>query len=275
MTEGGQDSAPRPALQTLQADQRELISGSTDPVQPSDKRRLFGLREGFPDRRAAVDWYQRAIVRTWGYVAELWHPADLARDRTLLSALITGPERSQLVDDPLALEATEEYRRRLERQAVLPACDRAYNTLRKSAGEYIDSHDDEDDAPVGDIDPENQDHVAMRPAFQWMDRRQAKALNELWGGFRDEEELMDWLHDLAGPANGAVNEKLPAQVGRDPVAMDHLLEDDPSAPSPESRRYRERFVVHNVLPAFANGIARMSAGELAQRRSGGLDPVQG
>jgi len=260
-------SSTRPALPTLQSDQRALL----DPRPDDDLD--HGLRGGFPDRRTAVEWYQAAIVRTMGHITDRWEPVDLLRDRTLLSALVVGPERERFADDPLSKDVARQYRQRLERVIVLPAFNLAYNTLRKAAGEYPD------DARNEEHDPEGQEFVAMRPAFQVADRQQRTALQRLWGGFDSVDELQSWLHDLSEPSNGALEESLPGRVGRDAVAREHFLgrvEADSALEAERlARKYRERFAVGKLLPAFADGIKRLEAGELATHTSDGLTPGQG
>ncbi|OYR89629.1 hypothetical protein DJ71_03930, partial [Halorubrum sp. E3] len=257
----------RPALPTLQHDQRALL----DPQ--SDSGLEHGLRDGFPNRRVAIEWYQAAIVRTLGHITDRWEPGALLRDRTLLSALVVGSEREQFADDPLSLEEARQYRQRLERVLVLPAFNLAYNALRKNAGEYPE------DVRNDEHDPEGQEFVAMRPAFQVADRQQRAALRRLWGGFDSVEKLQSWLHDLSEPTNGALDESLPSRVGRDAVAREHFLGrvDADSALEAEqlARAFRERFAVAKLLPAFADGIKRLEAGELATHTSGGLTPGQG
>ncbi|WP_206751671.1 hypothetical protein, partial [Halorubrum sp. SD626R] len=214
-----------------------------------------------------------AIVRTIGHITDRWEPVGLLRDRTLLTALVVGPERERFADDPLSLETARQYRQRLERVLVLPAFNLAYNALRKSAGEYPE------DVRNDEHDPEGQDFVAMRPAFQVADRQQRVALQRLWGGFGSVEELQSWLHDLSEPTNGSLDESLPSRVGRDSVAREHFLGrvDADTALEAErlARKYRERFAVAKLLPAFAAGIKRLEAGELATHTSDGLTPGQG
>jgi hypothetical protein len=257
----------RPALPTLQSDQRALLE-----PQPGDGLD-HGLRDGFPNRRTAIEWYQAAIVRTIGHITDRWDPVALLRDRTLLTALVVGPERERFADDPISLETGREYRQRLERVLVLPAFNLAYNALRKSAGEYPE------DVRSEEHDPEGQDFVAMRPAFQVADRQHRAALRRLWGGFESVEELQSWLHNLSEPTNGALDEALPSRVGRDAVARDHFLGrvDADSALEAErlARKYRERFAVAKLLPAFADGIKRLEAGELATHTSDGLNASPG
>ena len=254
----------RPALPTLQADQQALLA-----PEPGDELR-FGLRDGFPSRRELINWYQRAIVRTFGYIAEDWAPADLERDRVLLGSCLTGPDR-EAFDGDLDVDDARAYRLKLEEVIVLPACQRAYNDLRKRAGEYVDESDNE---KIEDLDPASQDHVAMRPAFQIADRQQSRALRALWGGFEDIEHLQSWLHSLNEPTNGALEEEVPARIGRDPAGKKHLL-DGRADSEVDARRYRERFAISELLPAFAQGIKRMEAGELASRSGSSLSPAQG
>jgi hypothetical protein len=212
-------------------------------------------------------------VRSLGQITEKWEPIDLLRDRTLLTALITGPERTQFASDPLSREEAKQYRRRLERVVLLPAFSRAYNALRPAAGEYPEN------ALGSEGEPESQDFVAMRPAFQVADQQQAAALEKLWGGFETIEALQSWLHDLAEPTNGTLEETLPARVGRDRVALRHFLgrveADSEHEAEEQARKYRERFAVAKLLPAFAAGIGEMEAGELATQTSDGLTPARG
>lgn len=261
-------SQTRPALPTLQHDQRALL----EPVPGGDLD--HGLRDGFPNRRITIEWYQAAIVRTIGHISERFDPVALARDRTLMTALVVGPERDRWVDDPVDLETARVYRRRLERVLLLPAFNLAYNALRKSAGEYP-----EDVRKTDKHDPEGQDFVAMRPAFQVADSQQRAALRRLWGGFETVDELQSWLHDLSEPANGALDESLPTRIGRDRVAQKHFLgrvdAETAAAAEQQARAYRERFAIVTLLPAFADGIKRLEAGELATHTSDGLTPAQG
>ncbi|OYR79123.1 hypothetical protein DJ72_14340 [Halorubrum distributum] len=99
-------SQTRPALPTLQHDQRVLLEPTADSELD------HGLRDGFPNRRVAIEWYQAAIVRTLGHITERWEPVALLRDRTLLTALVVGPERETFADDPLTLNVAREYRQR-------------------------------------------------------------------------------------------------------------------------------------------------------------------
>lgn len=258
-------SRTQPALRTLQLDQRELLEGGETVSH--------GLRDGFPTRRAALEWYQRATTRTLGYLAAEVEPIDLVRDRTLVGSLVVGPERTELVDDPPRPAVAKRYRRVLERAYVRPACNRSYDRLRRGAGEYLE---DSDVSPAK-VDPSQQGHVAMRPTIARKDIEQAAALRELWGGFETEDELLDWLHDLDEPANGQVPSDLAARLGKDATARAHLIASEQAdVRDAQARRYREHIAAAVVLPAFCRGVDRLeSAGELVEQQSSGLTAPQG
>jgi hypothetical protein len=197
----------------------------------------------------------------------------MVRDKTLLQALVTSPNRAAFVpdgSDPMALEKAGRYRRRLEADIVLPACNRAYNDLRLVAGEYID---DEDEVDPEKVDPSRQGNVAMRPAFQEKDEQQRQALTELWSGFVDVDDLLDWCHWLDEPTNGSVDANLSHLILNDETAREHLLPSDVGAG--EAQRYRERLASVVLLPAFAKGLRRMDAGELIKQTRDGLTVAPG
>lgn len=245
----------RPALAVLQEDQHALFRESENP-RYSDGRYL---RDGFETLRDVIHWYQRASVRSFGYLAKEWPAEALRTDDVLVGALVTGEERITLVDDPLDEDTAAVYRRRLEAELVLPACNTAYNELRGGAGEYIDQSTSRDKG--SSPDPDEQKHLAMRPTFAHIDHVQDRTLRELWDGFSDEDALSDWLHGLNQATNGAVDRDLAAQTLRDDIALDHLLDEHEDALL--SRRYREHFAIEFLLPAFNAGISELSAGELA------------
>jgi hypothetical protein len=260
---GPQRRPTRPALKTLQHDQRALLDRDVDLEGPRVVQ-VPSLRDGMPSRKDVIHWYQAATVRTFGHLSTGWPALDLARDWTLLTALITSANRELWTPDgnePMTLQEATEYRRMLEHDLVLPACNRAYNQLRKLAGEYID--DEEQEVDTSDLDPQAQEHVAMRPEFQQTDREQRDALERLWSGFKSRDALQEWLHWLDQPTNGAVDPELPDDVLMDDTALHHLLHEGADAVS--AQRYRERLAVTVLLPAFNTGLRRMQAGELAKR----------
>lgn len=259
------EANPRPALQVLQHQQAELV----DHEQTAATGLGCSLRHGFASRRELIRWYQAATVRTFGFLAESWRPRRLYSDLTLLQACIASERRRLWAGGrPLGLEAAATYRRLLEQQALLPAAHRAFNQLRKMAGEYID----EDDDGFGEVDPDQQE-LAMRPAFSRKDEEQRQALGELWGGFESEDEIRSWLHGLDVPTNGGLREDFAPLVMRDRTALDYLVRGRENERT--ARRFRERFAISMLLPAFRTGIKSMNAGELAKRTTGELGVAPG
>ncbi len=259
----------RPALPTLQAQQRELVDHESNPATDL----TFSLRDGFASRRELIRWYQAATVRTFGALGDrAFTPTHLWDDHTLLQSCIISTNRQRWADgEPLDRAVAAEVRRVIEEEALIPAMYDAYNELRKMAGEYI-GNEDEETYDEADLDPGHHE-IAMRPAFSRKDAEQARALRELWGGFTDRDALRDWLHDLQQPANGALPDDLAAVVMRDDVALSYLLTG--GASRAESRLFREWVAIDVLLPAFRAGIMRMDTGELAKRTPGGLEVAQG
>lgn len=238
----------RPALRTLLYDQAALFDA--DAV---DRGLEHGLRGGFPGRKGLIEWYQRAIVRTLGYLADRWRPQDMLSDETLLAGVIEGGTAST---PPMPSDKARQYRAMLEAVVVHPACVRAYSDLRGSAGEYVGT-DGENLSPY-DINPAKQANVAMRPGYQVLDRQQRRTLSVLWGGFDNRGELLDWLHSLNAPTAGELRDEFAQDVLCDSTALHHLLH---APDTPTAQLYRQGLAVAELLPAFVDGVRRLSAGE--------------
>ncbi|WP_181693288.1 hypothetical protein [Natronomonas sp. LN261] len=240
----------RPALEVLQLDQRELIDVS-DPRLEERPTPEWDLRRGVPHRRALIEWYQRATVRTLGRFADSVPPESLLRDDVFVASL-TG-----------ASEHAKQYRGRLEDDKLIPATTAAYDELRGGAGEYIEVFEDDSDFSPMDFDPERQANVAMRPGFSYIDRIQQSALSALWGGFEDRDALRDWLHDLSRATNGQHESELSKRVMGDANAVACLTN---RVSDEHGRGFRERFAIKKLLPSFAAAVESMETGELAKRR---------
>lgn len=206
------------------------------------------LLSGFADRRAIVDWWQRAAVMTFGHLAEEWPPDSLLQDRALLTHLVR--------DDRISARARERY----HAQWVEPACNDAYNHLKTEAVERLP--EDEDSAVAG-IDPEQIEDPAMRPAFAALNERQQECLETLWGGFESREAVSEWLHGLNSATYGEIDRTFSRQLTQDRVAVKYLL----TTREQEAAIYRVRLAIGELLPAFATAAKRLQAGESA--REGG------
>jgi hypothetical protein len=243
----------RPALETLQLDQRALVD-ATDSRLEDRPTPSWDLRQGFPDRRAVVEWYQRATIRTLGHFADAVPPTKLVSDRPLVDALIG--------DD--ADDHAHKRRRQLEEQKLLPACRDAYDDLRGAAGEYIEVLEDNSERDPLDFQPEKQANLAMRPAFSHLDHLQHATLTALWGGFETSDRIRDWMHSLNRAANGQAPADLPKRTMTDRQIRACLLDEPDDAT--HARRVRERYAIVLLLPAFVDAVDSMETGELAKRR---------
>lgn len=252
---GVADRRVKPALLTLLHDQAALIDS-----EYSRNEIEYDLRSGFPDRRRLIEWYQRAAVRTLGYIADYWEPIDCVDDENLVKAMVSNPIGDI---EPHGPWVAADYRRRVESMMVMPACNSAYRNLRSSASEYIRTPDEEGEKSA-ELDPDKQKHVAMRPGFQTLDDQQRKALERLWGGFDSRDELGDWILSLNSPTNGEIRNDLSQSVTNDDVAMKHLVRE----PDTDGAIvYREAFACVELLPAFIEGIEAAETAELAKTKS--------
>ena len=260
-------ASPRPALAVLQGQQKELIDHR--------EREMTGLgcslRPGFASRTEVLGWYQSALVRTFGALAETVPPHNFETDRVLLQACIVDPSRRRrwARDEPMDRADAASYRRWLEQYALLPATHKAFNTLRTMAGEYVGK--DTKDLP-DELAHEKQE-IAMRPAFSRKDLEQGEALERLWDGFATADDVRDWLHDLDQPTNGALDADFARRIMADRVAVRHLLRG--RVREEQARVWREWLAITHLLPAFVTGVRRMDAGELAKRTREGLEVAQG
>jgi len=260
----GDDAAPpvvRPALKTLLYDMAALF----DPEAVDRDGVEYGLRDGFPDVRRLIEWYQRATVRTVGHLGEVWDPEDCIGDDTLLAATVHDPPGRV---DPLSPAKAEAMRDLYESTVVLPACVDAYVDLRTSAGEYVGT--DGQNVDPYDVDPERQANVAMRPGYQVIDRQQRHALRMLWGGFENRRELLTWLESLNGPVAGELSGPLASGAVADDTFMDYLVFERDRQ---RARAYRITIAATHLLPAFVDGVRSLSAGEAIELKREESTPI--
>lgn len=245
------DKRVKPALLALLDDQAELLDAS-DSAEEGD------LRNGFHDRRGLIEWYQRAIVRTLGHIAEKWEPKDCITDGVLIASTVDGVEMEGV--------PAKWYRRMLESVAVQPAFNRAYKDMEKVAKSYVQRPDEDRSVPSGkDLDPSKQAYLAMRPGFQVLDAQQHRALTDLWGGFESVDDVQDWLHALNAPTNGEIGTDASESFISDGVSLERLVYDREAE---RSRIYREAVAAVVILPKFIDGVRSMKTEELAKETSG-------
>ncbi|MFC6975684.1 hypothetical protein ACFQL1_15075 [Halomicroarcula sp. GCM10025709] len=233
---------PRVAVDVLQRDQRAvLFHGDQERTPP-----VYALSDGFGHRREVINWWQAACVRTFGHLQQEFPANQIVRDERLLAAL-TGDQS----DDAHLRQ------RVLERS--IDACDRAYRDLEGRAQEWLaDSENSAED--YQSIDPADQDHVAMRPAFSRLDTEQARVLASLWDGFADREAITRWTHALPAVAefDDLLDRSITTAIATDRHALDMLQQETHTA-----HNWRDRFAATILLPAFAARTDRLRAGERA------------
>jgi len=236
-----QPSSTRVAVDVLQRDQRIILYDGDDTTSPA----ISPITDGFDTRRAAITWWQRACVRTFGHLDRVFPSKKLVGDGAVAAALYR--DESGAGDDWL--------RQRLCEQ-VIDACQVAYRDLENQANEWLA----DGDGDVADIDPESQKHIAMRPAFSRLDDEQARTLNEVWGGFEGRSAVFRWAHRLPSVTNfdDSPIDNLRAELARDGFAVEMLTTE-----SAVAQDWRERWAAIILLPAFATRAKRLQAGERA------------
>lgn len=254
MTDAVDVPNPRPALQKLNDDQREVVASAVD---------------GVASRRDVVEWCQRAIVATLGELDDDLF-ADVCLEKSWLAMLMADhgdraywSPRNEPVSDLVA----EEFRRRFVAREVAPACTAAHRVLRWKAVEYVDGDEaGRLDAP----DPAAQHHPGMRPALSALESRQERELRRLLDGYRDEAALVDSLLRLNQATYAEHERDLVDDVVDEQHTREHLLAD---SPHPEAVEFRERFAAVFVLPAFNRAARKLAerSGELVESESGGLE----
>lgn len=259
-TASGGARQTRVAVDVLQRDQRVVLWDGDQTREPS----ISPLFDGFDSRRAAINWWQAAAVRTFGYLAEVFPARKLVADKHLAKSLYgNADERGHIRTRERALEVATN------------ACKTAHRDCEQQANEWIaDAESDDDDWT--DIDPERQKHVAMRPAFSRLDDEQARCLRELWNGFPDRQRVVRWTHTLPTVADfEPVFEELDLNgdsitdlVVQDRNALRSLIKDHR-----EAHDWRERWAATILLPAFAQRAQKLQAAERPDKKPTDTAPV--
>lgn len=250
------DLRVKPALVTLLVDQARLLNDEYAEVD-------HDIRAGFPTRRAIIEWYQKATVRSLGHIGGRWPPESCIGDEVMLAALLADSDDVEILaaGGRIGRVSAKQYRMLLEATVVQPAFNRAYRSIRDSATEYVKSDEYDGEWSHTELDPASQANVAMRPGFQVLDDRQSRSLDQLWGGFDDVDALSEWIHALSAPANGCVPDGFHESVIVDDVALENLVYNRETV---EARQYREAFAATSVLPMFVEGMEAAEAQELAK-----------
>ncbi|WP_218836302.1 hypothetical protein [Halorarum salinum] len=229
LTSAGVDAPTRPASAKLVHDQADL---------------LVDVLEGFPDRRALLEWQQDLVIQTVGQLEDAWY-SRTAADSPTVSALLGRPWGTV---EEMPAELALEVRRGMVAKDLLPAFHAAHEVARWAAVERVDHLDDDRDGDdVDPIDPLDQQYPLMRPAFGELDGQQAAALGELLEGFAGSEALLAWSLRVVGASYANIDrETVTAPYFERPLRR-RLIGTDPT---PEDMFVREGWAAEYLLPAF-------------------------
>lgn len=248
----GGGAGTRVAVDVLERDQRAVLFDG----EPERNPPISPVADGFDSRRELINWWQAACVRSFGHLAEPYPARQIRADKALTEALTAS--------DPTP---GQQHQRQRVREHVMAACTDAYRDLEQRAHEWLPG----DEGPDGGksdyrrIDPDSQQHIAMRPAFSRLDTGQARILARLWGGFEDRNAVVRWTHRL--PAVADFSELLEGEPNvtewlvTDRAALEKLTDQTKSG-----REWRERFASVALLPAFAVRARRLQGGALERSK---------
>lgn len=228
----------RRALDVLDRDQDRLLYSGDEAREPEIKP----LSDGFATAYEALVWYQAAGIRTLGNVGAVVAPEHMLPMSGLLERLVGD-------------ETTEgQYVRTRLVERLDDACDLAYREFRERANEQLD------EAPRPADEESRETNPLMRPAFRRLDETQAAALDSLWSGFDDREDLGRWVRSLSAPTQGAKPEGLLESIVSSPVLLEALTERS----SREATAVRYRFAVGMVLPSFFEAARSLNGSERSE-----------
>lgn len=234
MSKAHRETFSKPALDKLDSDQDAL---------------RVELLDGFSGYREAVEWYQRASVRTFGQLSE----------RFEAEALI-NPTRMRMLCE--SSEIAAQRRREIYKRELAPACQNGFVELREQATERLPDKTQEEGLDYESISVEEQGNPHMRPAFRILEQRQQRALSELWGGFVDPRALSEWIHSLNSASFGELDEDASARFSSG-VSREMLLDQQ----STDARKFRVMFAVGELLEPFSRASNRLNAGEDADKET--------
>jgi hypothetical protein len=245
---------PRVAVDVLQRDQRDvLFDGDPDREPP-----ISPLTEPFESQRSLINWWQAACVRTFGHLRRQYPATAIVSDGALTEAVTTS--------EPTPGQA---HTRQRLREHVMDACATAYRDLESRAHEWLPNAGADNTSDVGQqdyrqIDPESQEHVAMRPVFTDLDREQARVLRRLWGGLEDRDHVVRWTHGL--PAVADFTEILPNGVElTEWLVLDEHCRRQLTSSTETGKAWREKFAAAILLPAFAHRAEKLQGGAIARK----------
>lgn len=242
-----QPATTRASLDVLDRQQDRLLY-STPGVRDGD---VPPLVDGFGDLWEAVIWYQASTVRTLGHVADVLEPAQMLSDRRTQEALVN--------DRP-----ADRYLRHRLVERVDQACNLAYRSFHERAQERVseDDHPDEDEIEWSSVQPDEQRHIGMRPAFTKIDEVQATKLAQLQDGFDDRTALSRWVRGLRPATSGRLDDELIDDLLSSRSTLAALLDRETAEADARTREWqRLQFACVEVLPGYVAAARQLDGSE--------------
>jgi hypothetical protein len=235
MTESGPEHGTR--AWAVETDASDLYQGDDplafddvgDETQPALSRLALDVRDyrrqlvaGFDSRREILEWSVGATGATLGRLPREW-------SITLHESMITDTrtdERPPLVGALLGVDGAvprgtgRELRQRIAAETFSPAASRAVTTLREDAQEVAPSRE----GPS--INPEREQHSAMRPSLSQIEEHQRRAISALLDGFDGLEQLLAWGDVLDLATHGEIPDDYVSSLATDPTTTRLLVVDE-------------------------------------------------
>jgi len=187
------------ALKWLEGSESEgnrSFAAGLDSLRAQQRHLQKSLRDGFASRREVLEWCHAVDVVSAGETPKTWH-SDLVRDRWRMACLMADPaDRDAICSEVPDTETTiQSVRRKLIRQVLMPAFQRALETLRERVSEFSDTD--------GVRDATRMTHVVGRPRLHQRAVEQHRLLQAtLRDPPRVEAEVMAWAEDIIHATEG-------------------------------------------------------------------------
>jgi len=187
------------ALKWLAGDETgtdQSFAAGLDSLRAQQRHLQQSLLDGFESRQEVLEWCHAVDVVSAGETPETWH-SDLIRDRWRMACLMADPKRREEICEhaPEPESTIQSVRRKLIRMTLLPAFQRALETLRERVSEFTDTD--------GVRGATRIRHVAGRPRLHQRAVEQHRLLREtLRDPPRAEAEVMIWAEDIIHATEG-------------------------------------------------------------------------
>ncbi len=238
-----------------------------DETQPALSRLALDVREyrrqlvdGFDTRREILEWSVGATGATLGRLPREWsvtlHESMITDTRTAGRPPLVGALLG--VDGAVPEGTARDLRERIAAETFSPAASRAVRTLREDAQEVAPSRD----GPA--INPEREQHSAMRPSLSQIEQHQRRSIEALFQGFDSLEQLLSWGDVLDLATHGEIPDDYVSSLATDPTTTRLLVVEES-----ETHREPREVIAAWLLRHFRDGTRSRyrHAGEVSDPKS--------